>query len=337
MDSLGRINKNAEDISKATCGFGLFISNILCHLIDNSSSSQQKKGLVAYSEYGKGTCFSFILSLEKNQQINNQRISYSSISIDKKEQKIFSISSLVEIDRKPIHAYPPKHRLSMNSSLGIEGAEKPRLSINSNLKPLASYNSNEEIISTRSILTKKLNLERNIGKAKFLKSSSNSVSNSYNSSSGFGYFCECPKVMIVDDVPFNVEVCRKLLLKHKIISEVAYNGLEAVIKVETFLKNLNERKFCDECRFYKLILMDVDMPLKNGIEATKEILNLMKNTGFSVDIVGLSAFHQEEIKQRGREAGMSEYILKPINSNKMKDLIIKYILGNNALIQSNYL
>ena len=317
LDSLGRINKDVEDLNKATCGFGLFVSNILSHLI--ASPGQKRKGLVVYSEYGKGTCFSFSfkwdMRLEKNDLTEHQRISYSSNSIDKKELKtnLSHFSSIDNFDKKPIILNASKEHFS-----DIDGQVKPRR-LSENFKPIVSNCSNEEIFSTCSFTTKQ-NFEKTTIKTKFKNTSEYSFS-------GLRYVCECPKVLIVDDVPFNVEVCRRLLLNYKIASESANNGLEAVKKVEDCLNDSNKSKFCDECKFYRLILMDVDMPIKNGIEATKDILNLIENTGFTVYIIGLSAFHQEEIKNRGIEAGMNEYILKPINSNKMKELIGKYIFG----------
>ena len=132
----------------------------------------------------------------------------------------------------------------------------------------------------------------------------------------------------------------------KISCDSASNGLEAVEKVAFLMSqmelsvsisregishekinsdNNKDKKFCIKCKFYKLILMDIDMPIKNGIEATEEILNLLKKYDISANIVGLSAFDQEDIVKRSMEAGMKDFITKPINHNKLKEIITKYV------------
>lgn len=84
-------------------------------------------------------------------------------------------------------------------------------------------------------------------------------------------------------------------------------------------------KFCSRCRFYKLILMDLDMPIKNGFEATKEIKEMLRGTSIEVKIVALSAFSQEEAKGKASEAGIVDYIEKPFSPAKMEYLIDKYL------------
>lgn len=75
-------------------------------------------------------------------------------------------------------------------------------------------------------------------------------------------------MLIVDDSLFNLETCQILLKKNGIERDLAHNGEEAVKIANASV--LNER-FCEKCQFYRLILMDIDMPIKNGIEATKEL------------------------------------------------------------------
>lgn len=172
-----------------------------------------------------------------------------------------------------------------------------------------------EVISARSIISKKRNFDKNNIKAKFIN----------NKSKESFSLCRCPKVLVVDDIPFNIEVLRNMFMKRKIMIDSAANGLDAVVKIERILLKNTNKIFCDNCRFFKLIIMDIDMPYKNGIDATKEIKNLLKNSSYSVDIVGLSAFHQDEIKKKGIEAGMNDYIVKPISSNKIDELVKAYI------------
>lgn len=136
--------------------------------------------------------------------------------------------------------------------------------------------------------------------------------------------CKCKKVLIVDDSPFNLEAAQIMLKKNGVESDIANNGVEAINQIKNILDG-NLSKFCNRCKFYKFILMDIDMPIKNGIETAKELKKIEKKTNFKIIIVALSAFHQEDIRKQSLEAGMIDYIIKPINQIKIKELIKKYI------------
>lgn len=301
---LGCLDSSQENNNRTTSGFGLFISNVLCQLLE-AYKENENQGLTVYSEYGKGSCFVFLVRTKYNPEKNkniSQKIELSS------ERLVVSKSShsfSIEINEK-------KKGLKSMESL-IDGMERKK---NRDKKANISCNQSEaEIISNRSIITKTQFVEKNSFRPKFLGNALNSKPK---------LKCDCDKILIVDDGPFNIEVCRSLIAKFNIKCDYANNGLEAIIKVQTALEKKNN-KFCELCNFYKLILMDIDMPIKNGLEVTAEIKNLLKSFNYSVEIIGLSAFHQEEIKRRGIEAGMREYIVKPINSNQIKELINKYV------------
>ena len=74
---------------------------------------------------------------------------------------------------------------------------------------------------------------------------------------------ECPDVLIVDDTPFNRLGLRLMLEKCDISVAEASDGEDAIEKV----LGMHETGL-----LFKLIIMDVDMPIKNGYEATRELL-----------------------------------------------------------------
>ena len=123
-------------------------------------------------------------------------------------------------------------------------------------------------------------------------------------------------IMVVDDQKFNritLMSMLKILYKFEIIE--AENGLEAVSES---LQNMHNYKKL-------LIFMDIDMPIMNGIESTREI---KKNDDMnSVIIVMLSAFNTEEIIKESKEAGASDFYVKPISFKKLKELRDSYFLN----------
>lgn len=340
LQSIGRINNNVSDLHKNTCGFGLFISNILCLLVERNEPDR-RKGLTVYSEVGVGTCFSFFfrfnLNSENSEHEREKSLFRFSNSFEKKETKIFSISSSEFLGEKcSFSTHEKKHFFltkKVDDSKGNSLIESKTLM--NGFKPWINdcgKKRNLSYLNTDSIKCD------DIPSAKF-----DSLTNSIESSLFFLNECNCVKVLIVDDGPFNVEACSRLLAKMKISCDSANNGLEAVEKIAFLVRKMvsgysevisnvhissdhyKEKHFCVKCKFYKLILMDIDMPIKNGIEATEEILNLLKKYEISVNIVGLSAFDQEDIVKRSMEAGMKEFITKPINHNKLKEIISKYL------------
>lgn len=136
--------------------------------------------------------------------------------------------------------------------------------------------------------------------------------------------CYCRKILAVDDNEFNLFVLSEQFKKQNMFIDVSSGGVEAVNAVEEILIDPSV-KFCHMCRFYKLILMDIDMPIKNGYEATQEILAKLKDTGIHVNIVALSAFSQANAKEKAFEVGIVDYIEKPFSPAKMEYLIDRYV------------
>ena len=98
------------------------------------------------------------------------------------------------------------------------------------------------------------------------------------------------------------------------ITEVAENGQVAV----EMLKN-------SEPGYYQLILMDIQMPVMNGYEATVAIRNLENKALASIPILAMSANAFEEDKQESLKCGMNGHISKPINIDVLFDALDKII------------
>lgn len=88
--------------------------------------------------------------------------------------------------------------------------------------------------------------------------------------------CECrPKILIVDDSPYNIQAISLQLDEYwNLQADSASNG---EIAVEMFKKEFSKSCGCKN-RHYRLIWMDIEMPVMNGIDATKEIFKIIKKS-----------------------------------------------------------
>ena len=111
------------------------------------------------------------------------------------------------------------------------------------------------------------------------------------------------KILLAEDNPVNQKLAMLMLEKkgHKVI--VARNGLEAIEK--------NEQEKFD------LILMDIQMPELDGLQATRQIRELEKRTGKRIPIIALTAHALKGDEEKCLEAGMDEYISKPISRRQL--------------------
>ena len=116
------------------------------------------------------------------------------------------------------------------------------------------------------------------------------------------------KILVVDDTPLNIFVVESMLNSFGAQVEKATSGEEAIS-----LCNKND---------YDLILMDVQMPKMDGVEATRKIKSIHKKTP---PIIGLSANALEGDKQNYIEKGMDDYITKPIVLNELKLTIAQWL------------
>jgi len=134
------------------------------------------------------------------------------------------------------------------------------------------------------------------------------------------------KVLLVDDNPVNM-VLNSKMMKY-LIPDVdlteAVNGLEAVA-------------LCKDNNF-SLILMDVQMPVMDGLEATKEIRLLPEY--LDIPIIGVTAGTIFGEKEKCLESGMNDFISKPLRQSDLLEMLKKYLPQRDteaAVIAENYL
>ena len=114
------------------------------------------------------------------------------------------------------------------------------------------------------------------------------------------------QVLVAEDSEVNQFIIRELLAKWGIEIAVAANGLEAV-------KAFREREF-------DLILMDIQMPEMDGLEATRQIRSIQTREALhqGCEIVGLSAHAMSGDRERYMAEGMVDYLTKPIRTEELR-------------------
>lgn len=111
------------------------------------------------------------------------------------------------------------------------------------------------------------------------------------------------KVLVVEDNKINQMITNKLIVSIGHICTISHNGLEAVERCKT-----------DD---FDLILMDINMPLMNGFEASKTIKSFKPDC----NIVALTALEISEVKEQCMAVGMNGIVNKPIGKAQLKDII----------------
>jgi CheY-like chemotaxis protein len=115
-------------------------------------------------------------------------------------------------------------------------------------------------------------------------------------------------ILIVEDDPFNSLFIKTILENPNIDFLTAVNGMEAVQMVQ-------------EHPEINLVLMDIKMPLLNGIDATRKIREF--NT--RIPIIAQTAYALSGDDEKALEAGCNNYIPKPIDKDVLIKLINKYL------------
>ena len=117
-------------------------------------------------------------------------------------------------------------------------------------------------------------------------------------------------ILIAEDIDINYEIVSTFLEMHGITSVRAANGEEAVTLMESAVE-----------KQYDMIFMDIQMPVMNGLDATRAIRKLPNPVARSIPIIAMTADAFSENVAECMKAGMNGHIAKPIDVK----LVIKEI------------
>ncbi len=132
-------------------------------------------------------------------------------------------------------------------------------------------------------------------------------------------------VLLVEDNIINQEIATALLEDYKLTLDIASDGKEAIEKVKA--------------NHYDLILMDMQMPVMDGLEATRNIRAMEDELPYvsNLPIVAMTANVLAEDKLRCTEAGMDDHIAKPISPHELRNTLLNWLTNkrHNDIDHSN--
>lgn len=127
------------------------------------------------------------------------------------------------------------------------------------------------------------------------------------------------KALLVEDNELNMEIAKFHLEQENVQVFTAVNGEEAV---EMFQKS--------EVGFFDIILMDIMMPIMDGLEATRRIRNMNRADAMSIPIIAMSANAFQEDIEKSLEAGLNEHLVKLLDGKTVTDTMKKFLANKIA-------
>lgn len=122
------------------------------------------------------------------------------------------------------------------------------------------------------------------------------------------------KVLLVEDNPVNQAVAKKMLEKIGVEYEIANNGQEAVERL-------------DEEHDFNVVLMDCQMPVLDGYAATAEIRNRENQNNLKrMPVIAMTANAMEGDKEKCINAGMDDYVAKPVKMTELKEVLQRWLV-----------
>ncbi len=122
------------------------------------------------------------------------------------------------------------------------------------------------------------------------------------------------RLLLVEDNDLNAEIAIELLKGEELIVDRAENGVICLDMIEK-----------EKPGYYKLVLMDVQMPVMDGLDATLKIRRLENSLKAEIPIVAMTANAFAEDRQKALSVGMNDFVAKPIDMNILIPMLKKYI------------
>ena len=240
----------------------------------------------------------------------------------------FNFDDLENELNKSINLSPNNNKCNNSILLNKSYLNSTSLNNNNKIKNIVttkpSNNSIKNNITTNYIINIIQELNQTINKFNINTHKDTIVNKEYNISPlESNYNCNCKDILLVDDDEFILKTSKNILKKFKLEADCAENGQDCLNKIkEKIEKNCN----CSKNK-YKIVLMDITMPVMDGIEAAKNIQKMIneKKLYDTIKIIFISAHVNLDLSSIMSEIKCAlDYYAKPINVAKYKALLDKY-------------
>ena len=124
------------------------------------------------------------------------------------------------------------------------------------------------------------------------------------------------RILVVEDNELNMEIAEYMFTERGAVVEKAADGKKAL-----------EMFAASEEGYYDVIMMDIMMPVMDGLEATRHIRSMNRRDAMTIPIVAMSANAFQEDVEKSLAAGLNEHLTKPLDEKKLTETMKKY-LGN---------
>jgi len=290
----GRVDQQDSSINTQGVGLGLTISNELVRLLN---PNKQVSGIKFESEFAKGTTFSFTIG-------KNLQISQKNIPTEETPRKLPDSNAT---PLPPIKDYKFMPNSLTSTFIGdLQRASVPSRDFTSLLaaeKTFKRHSSNKEDPSqSEFLLNPPLNFYQDTS------SDSSSISSSLSETT-----IKSSWTLLVDDMPFNLIVASHILEKKGLNVKTALNGQEAIKTVQEHY-NKGEQ--------FKFILMDCQMPVMDGFEASEILTGMMRSKSLpQIPIIAFSANNSKKDVDRAMKSGMADFLFKPLEEEQFAKIM----------------
>ncbi|CAD8085685.1 unnamed protein product [Paramecium sonneborni] len=307
-----------QKISKNTAGFGLglFISNKIAEAL-SQQRFEKGGGLRFETQTGKGfhSWFSvYPQTVSPGIKSNNPKSPL--IMLNKKiiiDTRQTEVNAGIETFKRSLMRSKFSHLLNNNGQINDGNQIRPR-------RPHSQIRFVQELIDAVSIDTvnNECSIEDYQTRIKYVKSQQQQQQQSFLMRSNQSLVeCRCPNILIVDDEQINILALSILLEQLGLTSDQVFNGKECVDLIQSKQKKTN----CWKCfeRQYQLIFMDINMPLLDGWEASRQI-----KKRFSIAIIACTAFTDNQTKEQCYQNGIDYYLSKPVKKESLIQVLQYY-------------
>ncbi|CAD8077187.1 unnamed protein product [Paramecium primaurelia] len=308
-----------QKISKNTAGFGLglFISNKIAEAL-SQQRFEKGGGLRFETQTGKGFhCWFSVYPQTVSPSVKPNNPKSPLIMLNKKiiiDTRQTEVNAGIETYKRGLMRSKFSHLLGCNGQINDGNQIRQR-------RPHSQIRFVQELIDAVSMdtINNECSVEDYQTRVKYIKSQQyQQQQQSFLLRSNQSLIeCRCPNILIVDDEQINILALSILLDQLGLSSDQVFNGQECV----DLIYQRQKKTYCGKCidKQYQLIFMDINMPLLDGWEASRQI-----KKRFSIAIIACTAFTDNETKEQCYQNGIDYYLSKPVKKESLIQVLQYY-------------